>query len=155
MDPFIFECLQRLRKLHTDMEGIVAGLSPAALSWIPCPGANTIAALVQHTCRAQRFLIADTIGGRTEHQDGSADFDSPGKNGAALLADLNQTLALSETIIERLSAADLGESRNMPKHSLRVSVSWCILHAIDHTAQHLGHLELTHQLWKQRGEAGS
>jgi hypothetical protein len=26
-------------------------------------------------------------------------------------------------------------------------VRWCILHVIEHYAQHLGHMQLTRQLW--------
>jgi hypothetical protein len=26
-------------------------------------------------------------------------------------------------------------------------VRWCILHVIEHIAQHLGHMQLTRQLW--------
>jgi hypothetical protein len=28
-----------------------------------------------------------------------------------------------------------------------IPVRWCILHVIDHTALHLGHMQLTYQLW--------
>jgi len=28
-------------------------------------------------------------------------------------------------------------------------VAWALLHALDHTAQHLGHMQITRQLWDQ------
>ncbi|NIU62141.1 MAG: DUF664 domain-containing protein, partial [Gammaproteobacteria bacterium] len=30
-------------------------------------------------------------------------------------------------------------------------VSWSLLHALDHVAQHTGHVQITRQLWDQRG----
>jgi hypothetical protein len=35
-----------------------------------------------------------------------------------------------------------------------VPVRWCILHVVDHTALHLGHMQLTYQLW-MRGQSGA
>jgi hypothetical protein len=34
-----------------------------------------------------------------------------------------------------------------------IPVRWCLLHALDHTALHLGHMQLTYQLWR-RGLSG-
>lgn len=33
----------------------------------------------------------------------------------------------------------------------KFSVSWSLLHVLDHTAIHLGHIQLTRQLWEQSG----
>jgi ankyrin repeat protein len=30
-------------------------------------------------------------------------------------------------------------------------VAWCLAHALEHTALHLGHMQITRQLWEQRG----
>ncbi|MGD2049341.1 MAG: DUF664 domain-containing protein, partial [Chloroflexota bacterium] len=44
-----------------------------------------------------------------------------------------------------LSATDLDEDRQV--EGRQVSVRWAILHVIDHTALHLGQMQLTYQLW--------
>jgi hypothetical protein len=31
-----------------------------------------------------------------------------------------------------------------------MTVAWAVLHAVDHTALHLGHIQITRQLWEQR-----
>ncbi|HJW84059.1 MAG TPA: hypothetical protein VJ754_07125, partial [Anaerolineae bacterium] len=41
--------------------------------------------------------------------------------------------------------ADLDGAREVEGRS--VPVRWSILHIIDHTALHLGHMQITYQLW--------
>ena len=50
----------------------------------------------------------------------------------------------------QLTAAELEETRQA--WSRTVSVRWGILHVIEHTALHLGHMQITYQLW-QSGRA--
>ena len=58
------------------------------------------------------------------------------------------------TSLASLTDADLRDTRQ--REDEPVTVQWCILHVIDHYSRHLGHLELTRQLWETRsGEGGA
>jgi len=48
-------------------------------------------------------------------------------------------------ILSALTEKPLEEARKWRDRS--VSVRWCILHVLEHYAQHLGHMQLTRQLW--------
>jgi len=48
-------------------------------------------------------------------------------------------------VLSSLTEAQLDENRKWQDQM--VSVRWCILHVIEHTAQHIGHMQLTRQLW--------
>jgi hypothetical protein len=51
---------------------------------------------------------------------------------------------------EELKLSDLAAMRTHPRHGNQVSVSWALLHALDHVATHVGHIQITVQLWHQR-----
>ena len=48
-------------------------------------------------------------------------------------------------VFSTLTAADLDDARETDGRM--VCVRWGILHVIDHTSLHLGHSQITYQLW--------
>ena len=52
-----------------------------------------------------------------------------------------------------LTAADLDSTRQA--RDRMVPMRWAILHAIEHTALHLGHMQITYQLWSSGQAADS
>jgi hypothetical protein len=44
----------------------------------------------------------------------------------------------------------LETERTHPRHGNQVSVAWALLHALEHAATHVGHIQLTVQLWHQK-----
>lgn len=60
---------------------------------------------------------------------------------------LRDIQALSETPAERLEAA-------LTARGETVTGRWAVLHALEHTALHLGHLQLTAQLWRAPAAGG-
>ena len=57
-----------------------------------------------------------------------------------------------DSALGKLSQAQLGETRTVSARPElgAITVRWCILHLISHHAIHLGHIQLTRQLWEQR-----
>ncbi len=150
MDPFFQTCIERLRALHTDIEKCLAGLPPEALDWQPGPEMNSLAVLAAHIAGAERYWIGDMLASDPSGRVRAREFDSPVTDETALLDSLHSALAHSETTLASLRTDDLGEYRNSHQHGREFSFGFCLLHAIDHTALHLGHMELTRQLWDQR-----
>ena len=52
----------------------------------------------------------------------------------------------TKEVFDILSEADLNGIRQAQDRE--VPVRWAILHVVDHTALHLGHMQITYQLWK-------
>jgi len=69
--------------------------------------------------------------------------------------DLKALLAESEAYIryalDTISFEDLGKSRPAPGRPGReFTVGWSLLHALEHAGLHLGHAQITRQLWDQQ-----
>ncbi len=132
------------RSLHERFIAAVTGLSTAALDWAPTTGANSLAVLVSHTMGSERFLVAHLAGGRPTSRNRDAEFQASGLAAVELASLVRATAAETEQVLASLTAADLGtfrQSRDGPR-----TVRWCVVHSLEHVAEHMGHAELTHQL---------
>ena len=68
-----------------------------------------------------------------------------------LKARLAQALADSHQAVAQLTLADLAEERTSLRGDGAVySVAWCLLHALEHVALHVGHMQLARQWWEQQ-----
>ena len=141
--------LERLEFLHDGIERTIEGLSTEALDWTPGPDMNSLAVLVVHVAGAERYWIGDVVGHDPSDRDRSAEFRSRGLDAAALKAYLADSLVHSQGVLEGLALPDLDASRVSPRDGREFTVSWCLAHALEHAALHLGHAQITRQLWKQ------
>lgn len=150
MLPEVEQYLSRIEDLRSQISDIVRDLSLEALNWRPIEGegemaTNSLAVLVAHVAGAEHFWIGEVVGKMPPTRDRDAEFaivvDSP----AEVLEKIDHVHIETRGILSNLSAADLDESRQV--RGKAVPVRWGILHVIDHNALHLGHMQLTYQLW--------
>ena len=125
------------------------GLSTEALDWTPGPDMNSLGVLAIHVAGAERYWIGDVVGRDPSDRDRSAEFRARGLDAAALKAHLAETLVHSQGVLEGLALPDLEASRVSPRNGREFTVAWCLAHALEHTALHLGHMQITRQLWEQ------
>lgn len=139
--------LQRIEDLRGQVRDLIADLPAEALNWRPIEGdeTNSLAVLATHVAGAEHFWIGEVIGGRptTRHRD--AEFAIRVCDASELIRLLEQTGTETHQVLADLSPADLDGGREVRGHT--VPVRWALLHVIDHTALHLGHMQLTYQLW--------
>jgi len=145
--------LERIQALHADMERAIEGLPQAALDWVPGPDVNSLCVLVVHAAGAERYWIGDVVGRDPSGRDRAAEFRARGLNEAVLKRCLDATLDHSRGVLEGLTAQDLEELRVSPRDGRRFTVAWSLAHALEHTAIHLGHMQIVRQLWDQRQRA--
>jgi hypothetical protein len=100
---------------------------------------------------AETFWIKHMIAGEVVARDREAEFHSSG-NLLELVGRWEDLTTTCDSILGKLSSAKLGESRNVDNRPEwgSITVRWCILHQISHYALHLGHIQLTRQLWEQK-----
>ena len=55
-------------------------------------------------------------------------------------------------VLENFDLGDLETARISPRNDQEVTVAWALDHALKHTAIHLGHLQITRQLWEELQE---
>jgi uncharacterized damage-inducible protein DinB len=147
--------MERLETAHAGIHQVIEGLPVQALDWVPGPGMNALGVLAAHVVGAERYWIGDMAGQDPSGRDRDAEFRTRGLDGAALRMRLTEVLAHSRLVLEGLTLADLETKRISSRDGREYSVAWCLAHALEHTALHLGHMQLTRQLWEQHASTSS
>lgn len=149
MLPILEGYWERLQALHEGIESAIEGLPLAALDWVPGPDMNSLGVLVTHVAGAERYWIGDVAGHDPSGRERAAEFRTQGVDAAALKTRLAETLAHSRAVLEKLTLPDLEARCVSPRDGRRFTVAWSLAHALEHTALHLGHIQITRQLWEQ------
>ncbi len=153
MDAVIADVMERLDFLHGEIRRAVSDLPVEALDWSPAEGANTMGAVVVHTLGAERYWLATVVFGQPSNRVRESEFLARGWQTGELFAQLDQLTTLARAIFETMTLEDLEQLRRVPRDGREVTVSWALAHVIEHTAVHVGHLQLTRQLWDERARA--
>ena len=148
MHSFFTDFLRNLEEIHNDIRAAIKGLPQEALDWIPGPGMNSMTILVAHLTGAERYWIGDVVAGDPSGRDREAEFGVSGESEEDLLAKLGEADRYPRQVLEQLSVQALEEKRISPRNGREVTVGWALCHALKHTALHLGHMQITRQLWK-------
>jgi uncharacterized damage-inducible protein DinB len=146
MQAFYGDCLDNFQELHADIINALDDLPLEALDWSPKEGMNSITVLIVHLTGSQRFLFGEVIGGRDIQRDRDAEFRAKGLEPAQLTQRLNDNLAYIADELENLTLADLERKRMF--RTREVTVGWTIGHALKHTAEHLGHIQVMRDMWR-------
>jgi uncharacterized damage-inducible protein DinB len=144
--------LQRIEDLRGQVRSLIADLPAEALNWRPTEGAddhatNSLAVLAAHVAGAEHFWIAEVIGNRPRTRDRDAEFTVEVADVTELLRRFDAVEAETREVFAALTAADLDGTREA--RGKTIAVRWGILHVIDHTSLHLGHMQITYQLWNE------
>ena len=150
MTPFYKSYLDKLTELHNDLAKAIDGLPQAALDWVPNPEMNSIDVMIFHLTGAERYWIGDVGSGDPAPRDRAAEFRASGNSVEVLRKRLDDNLAYTRRALEALTLQDLEKVVKSPRDGQEFTVAWALLHAMEHTAIHLGHVQLTRQLWDQK-----
>ena len=150
MLPEIRQYIASLDDLRSQVAGIIRDLPPEGLNWRPTlpPGAdptNSLAALAVHVAGAEHFWIAECIGRYPPTRDRDAEFRYVATSAEEPLARLRKVGEETQAVLEKLTAEELESSFMKDDHA--VPVRWAIHHIIYHSGLHIGHMQLTYQLW--------
>jgi uncharacterized damage-inducible protein DinB len=149
MTTFAYELSDRFSELHADIGKVLDGLRSEALDWVPGPEMNSIAVLVIHLTGAEKYWIG-VAGNEPPERDRDAEFRTKDMGLEELKAHVGSTDDYTRQVLASLSLKDLEDERRSPRNNKTFTVGWCLAHALEHTALHAGHLQLTRQLWDQR-----
>ncbi len=152
MQPFFEDYLDRLQRLHDYIERAIQGVPQTALDWVPGPNMNSLCVLIVHVTGAERYWIGDVVGRDPSGRDREAEFRARGLDVPTLKKRLADSLAYTRGVLEKLTIQDLEMLRVSPRDGRRLTVAWSLAHALEHTAIHVGHIQVTRQLWEQRQE---
>lgn len=151
MENFFSDYLDRLEGLHHRLTAALEGLPQQAIDWAPGEEMNSIGVLIAHIAGAERYWIGDVVAGDESGRVRATEFETVGMDRDSLLARLDEVLAHSRGVLAGLSEEQLAEERVSPRVDERFTLGWSLLHALKHTAEHVGQVEMTRQLWEQQG----
>ncbi|NQX13773.1 DinB family protein [Microbacteriaceae bacterium VKM Ac-2855] len=121
--------------------------SDAALRSVATPSGLTLHGLVRHLTNVERSWVRDDFAGESglvfDRSDGNPDGDwrvSSDATIAALLAGYAAESRLCDTVVAGIPSLDVVSSRN------GFSLRWILLHLVEETARHLGHIDLLREL---------
>jgi uncharacterized damage-inducible protein DinB len=145
MDALKMAAKQILGNQKTAMREVVNGLDSAALNWKPLDGqdTNSIAVLITHALDAERYLVAASVD-VTLDRDREAQFRVEVESAADLLALIDRTEAEVNGWLDSLTADQLAADVVRPNRTH--SGAWWLLHAIEHSNEHVGQALLTRQI---------
>jgi uncharacterized damage-inducible protein DinB len=154
MEQFYLDYLERLQALHHEIAQAVAGLPQTALDWTPASQTNSMVVLVMHLVGAERYWIGDVALGQPSGRDRAVEFQVSGLSTQDLDAHLEAAGDYARNALQGLELAVLARPCVSPRDGRGLSTAWALLHALEHTAIHLGHIQLTRQLWESAFPAG-
>ena len=149
MQTFFKDYLDILRTCHTDILKALDGLPPAALDWISGPEMNSISVMVFHLTSAERYWIEDVASQEPSNRDRDLEFKIHDVGMEVVRKRLDDSLTYARKTLEKLTLQDLEASCTTPRDGRKFTVAWALLHALEHTNLHLGHIQITRQLWME------
>ena len=149
MIQFFAEYLDNLAELHSEIIRTVRHLPEEALDWIPFQDGNSLSVMIVHLAGAEKYWIGDVVANEPSARDRPAEFRVKNMRLQDLEARLNKSLGYAELVVDKLGLEDLEAKRINPRDGQEVSVAWALAHTLKHTALHMGHIQITRQLWDQ------
>ena len=150
MERLFQDMLERFETIHKVIETAVADLPAEALDWKPGPDMNSIAVILAHTAGAWRYWVGDVAGDLPSGRVRAEEFETFKVDAAEMLGRLSKALDTTRQVLGQIDPAHLGEKRIAGQQNEERTVGWALLHALEHTAIHAGHIQITRQLWDQR-----
>ncbi len=143
----------KIERLAREALAQLEGLPEEALNRkVPLPETNSLYALAAHLLGAGQYWTVTLVGGRDIPRNREAEFSASGtlaplrERYEQWLAALHEDLdALPDAAMSRLVTVS-GRTRPVWMDSDQISVRESLLHALEHTALHVGHIQLTRQL---------
>jgi uncharacterized damage-inducible protein DinB len=144
---YFSEYLDVMRLQLAEVRKLLTELPAEALDWTPGGEVNSIAVLAAHLAGSNKYWLGDVLGNRESRRDREGEFATRGVDAIDLAARLEATLMEIAPIVEALTLEDLTKDRFSPRHGREYSVGWVLHHALEHTAQHVGHAQVAGQIW--------
>ena len=150
MLPEVESYLERIEDVRGQVVQLITGLSAEALNWRPVESeddhvTNSLAVMASHVAGAEHFWIHEVVGRNPPTRQRDQEFVTVVDNPARLLDKLNTVADETRQVFSTLTDENLNSTRYVRERT--VPVRWAILHVIDHTSLHLGHMQITWQLW--------
>jgi hypothetical protein len=144
---FFADYMERLEDLQHRLHKEVQDLPANAMDWSPGLDMNSVTVLLAHIVGLLREgidIALDEPPARVRAQE----FRTRGVSSTEMLRRLDAVIDHARGALPRLGLEHLDQERTDEDGT--VTCGWALLHALEHAYLHLGHLQLTCQMWRQR-----
>ena len=130
------------------MRAAIAGASADALNRRPAgDDSNPIAVLAVHALSSTRWWLSTALGRPVPERDRPSEFLTTVAGADELLGMFDPIAADCRALLSTDVAFDPGAIREDPRDGDQVTAAWALIHAVEHLREHVGHAELTRQLF--------
>ena len=147
VDP-ISLVITQFQALHSELRLEVLNRDDESLNWTPCPGANSVAAIVTHTLGSEAETLR-AVAGVPGNRNRDAEFRMGSQSQVDLLDQIRQANFLLDDLAPTLTG-DRGLTPTalptLSSDDRRPGLTWLIGN-LGHAREHMGHLRLTVQLY--------
>jgi hypothetical protein len=138
-----------------DLRAVIEGLDPEALMWRPAPDTSPIAILIRHCATGTPTLLGAAVTGRIDRkryveEERIPAFSDRVSDAAELRELIDRLEADSRRLVSQIPDDGLGAAVESipPVEGPPTSRAYMLLHAVDHLREHVGHAQLTRQIWE-------
>jgi uncharacterized damage-inducible protein DinB len=151
MQTFFTDYLDLLQDCHNGILEALERLPTAAQDRVPGQDMNSISVLLAHITGSEKFWIGDIAAQEPSNRDRDAEFRVRGVEADIWRKKLADNLEYARTALDKMSLQDLEATRVRPSDGREFTVAWALIHALEHATSHLGQIQITRQLWEQKG----
>jgi hypothetical protein len=146
-DPFFADYMNRLEGLQSKLHGELRDLPLEAMDWTPGVKMSSPAVLMAHMTAVLREGI-ELAEGSPSSRVREQEFQTRGLGAEEMLRRFDPVMDFARIVLPGLTWDDMRQTRMDDDGP--ITVSRALLHALEHAYLHLGHLQITCQLWRQR-----
>lgn len=153
MNPEAENYVEYLDALRDRAKAAIEGMGVEELNWAPLNAdTNSPCALASHMAGAETMWIHQIVGGLDVSRNRDAEFAATSNSAVRLVDLLDKVGASSRKVLSKLNGDELGKARTRPDRpdAQPVAVRDSIVRVIAHLAEHVGHLELTKQMYREK-----
>ena len=139
-----------------DVHRAIEGLPPDGVNWRPAgDDTNPLAVLAVHAMASTRSWLAVAFGAPLPERDRPSEFRTVSEGATELLGHVDAVAEDCRSLFDGAGTFEPGTRRTSHMRTSSgqaevVSGAWALLHALHHLGEHVGHAQLTRQLWERR-----
>ncbi len=146
MLPEVETVIAALDDRWAEAKSVLKDIDKEALTYRPGDGFNSISAIAAHIAGSAKWWIGEVVAGRDMHRDRDSEFRFTSSDADALAQRLDDAADLVREVVETLTSDVLDQKRECRGRQL--SVRAILLRVLSHIALHVGHMQVTRQLWE-------
>jgi Protein of unknown function (DUF1572) len=148
--------LALFRQLHDQLRDELSGLDLDALNWVPTVGANSISTIVTHLAGSEMETLR-SVAGLPSERDRDAEYSGGARTLSEVLGQLDEADVVIATALNHIDEERLESTcalPTLPAAEVRSGLTWLVGN-YGHAREHLGHVQLTKQLYQAQQSRSS